>query len=307
MSWGFEEGKVYNRRADIHAKFGGQQQGGIITPSQHPLVIIVTGEEGLEHGYADRTRDDGVFEYFGEGQVGDMVMQRGNLAVASHAADGKSLLLLRKTTDGLRFLGASGISINAAVTSETGASVGFHFNSARKETRLLDGCPISCIIEAELYEISYCWGAGAVNDAFVLYGEVDFDNRFLKNACGIGKKVYLTDFAHSIFFIMLFLRTNFARKISYRVRCGFVGTPRRPEPFPVQVRRDGRNVVVAFSWQKLASAVRGLASGSLPVGHRVNNRSLTRRRLSSNLLGLIPACLRNSTNGVCLARGRASW
>src|ERR1700754_1786479 len=81
MSWGFEEGKVYNRRADIHARFGGQQQGGIITPSQHPLVIIITGEEGLEHGYADRTRDDGVFEYFGEGQVGDMMLQRGNLAI----------------------------------------------------------------------------------------------------------------------------------------------------------------------------------------------------------------------------------
>ena len=105
MSWGFEEGKVYNRRADVHAKYGGQQQGGIITPSQHPLVIIVTGEEGLEHGYADRTRDDGVFEYFGEGQVGGMVMQRGNLAIASHATEGKSPLLFRKTTDGLRFLG----------------------------------------------------------------------------------------------------------------------------------------------------------------------------------------------------------
>jgi 5-methylcytosine-specific restriction protein A len=87
MSWGFEEGKVYNRRADIHVKFGGQQQGGIITPSQHSLVIIITGEEGLVHGYDDRTRDDGVFEYFGEGQVGDMVLQRGNLAIASHAAD----------------------------------------------------------------------------------------------------------------------------------------------------------------------------------------------------------------------------
>jgi 5-methylcytosine-specific restriction enzyme A len=105
MSWGFEEGKVYNRRADIHAKFGGQQQGGIITPSQHPLVIIITGEEGIAHGYDDRTRDDGVFEYFGEGQVGDMVLQRGNLAIASHAADGKSLLLFRKTKEGLRFVG----------------------------------------------------------------------------------------------------------------------------------------------------------------------------------------------------------
>jgi 5-methylcytosine-specific restriction protein A len=104
MSLGFEEGKVYNRRADIHAKYGGQQQGEIITPSQHPLVIIITGEESLAHGYADRTRDDGVFEYFGEGQVGDMVMQRGNLAIASHAQDGKSLLLFRKTAEGLRFL-----------------------------------------------------------------------------------------------------------------------------------------------------------------------------------------------------------
>jgi hypothetical protein len=47
MSWGFEEGRVYNRRADIHAKFGGQQQGGIITHAQHPLVIIITGEAWL--------------------------------------------------------------------------------------------------------------------------------------------------------------------------------------------------------------------------------------------------------------------
>lgn len=105
MSWGFEEGRVYNRRADIHVKFGGQQQGGIITPSQHHLVIIITGEEGLTHGYADRTRPDGVFEYFGEGQVGDMQLQRGNLAIANHSADGKSLLLFRNTGSGLRFAG----------------------------------------------------------------------------------------------------------------------------------------------------------------------------------------------------------
>ena len=104
VSWGLEEGKVYNRRADIHARFGGQQQGGIITPAQHALVIIITGEEGLAHGYADRTRNDGVFEYFGEGQVGDMAVQRGNLAIASHSAEGKSLLLFRKMNEGLRFV-----------------------------------------------------------------------------------------------------------------------------------------------------------------------------------------------------------
>ncbi len=105
MSWGFEMGRVYNRRSDIHARFGGQQQGGIITPADHPVVIIITGEEGLQHGYADRYRPDGVFEYFGEGQVGDMQLQRGNRAIAEHSILGKSLLLFRNTLTGLRFEG----------------------------------------------------------------------------------------------------------------------------------------------------------------------------------------------------------
>ena len=105
MTWGFEVGRTYNRRADIHSKFGGQQQGGIITPASHALVLIITGEGGLEHGYADRYRADGVFEYFGEGQVGDMELQRGNAAIARHSEAGKSLLLFRKTNTGLRFEG----------------------------------------------------------------------------------------------------------------------------------------------------------------------------------------------------------
>jgi 5-methylcytosine-specific restriction enzyme A len=36
----------------------------------HALIIIITGEEGLEHGYNDRLRSDGIFEYFWEGQIG---------------------------------------------------------------------------------------------------------------------------------------------------------------------------------------------------------------------------------------------
>ncbi len=103
MSWGFEKGCLYNRRQDIHARFGGQQQGGIITPSQHSVVIIITGDEGLAHGYADRKRPDEVFEYFGEGQSGDMALQRGNRAIANHSAEGCSLLLFRKSRDGLIF------------------------------------------------------------------------------------------------------------------------------------------------------------------------------------------------------------
>ncbi len=104
MPWGFDRGRVYNRRQDIHARFQGQQQGGIITPRNHAVVIVITGEEGLQHGYGDRLRDDGAFEYFGEGQVGDMQMLRGNASVANHSVHGKSLLLFRKSQAGLQFL-----------------------------------------------------------------------------------------------------------------------------------------------------------------------------------------------------------
>jgi 5-methylcytosine-specific restriction protein A len=96
MAWGFERGRAYNRRSDIHARFRGQQQGGIITPADHGLIIIMTGEAGISHGYADTWRPDGVFEYFGEGQIGDMPMVRGNRAIAEHAKDGKDLLLFEK-------------------------------------------------------------------------------------------------------------------------------------------------------------------------------------------------------------------
>lgn len=105
MSWGYEVDRTYNRRADIHSRFGGQQQGGVITPAEHAVVIIITGEEGIEHGYDDRTRADGVFEYFGEGQAGNMQLNRGNAAIARHSETGKSLLLFQKTNAGLRFKG----------------------------------------------------------------------------------------------------------------------------------------------------------------------------------------------------------
>jgi len=90
MSWAFEIGRTYNRRADIHARYGGQQQR-IITPAQCPVVVIITGEEGLGHGYVDRYRADGVIEYFGQGQVGDMKLRAGNRAIAERSAQGKGL------------------------------------------------------------------------------------------------------------------------------------------------------------------------------------------------------------------------
>lgn len=103
----FEIGRIYNRRADLHAKFGGQMQGGISTPAAHPLIFAFTGATGLRHGYADEWAENGTLQYFGEGQEGDMTLTAGNKAIANHGADGKELLLFEAIGAGrARFRGA---------------------------------------------------------------------------------------------------------------------------------------------------------------------------------------------------------
>jgi 5-methylcytosine-specific restriction protein A len=88
----FIAGERYRRR-DLHEKYGGEQQGGISTPSRAPLIMLITGEAGEQHGYVDGPQPDGAFWYTGEGQVGDMAMVRGNRAVAEHRQLGKALHL----------------------------------------------------------------------------------------------------------------------------------------------------------------------------------------------------------------------
>lgn len=106
MGWGFEPGRIYNRVRDIHGRFdgGGGRQSGIITFAKHELVIIVSGDTGEVHGYYDHWRDDGAFEYYGQGQIDDMQMIRGNAAILQHSAAGKSLLLFEAAVGGLRFI-----------------------------------------------------------------------------------------------------------------------------------------------------------------------------------------------------------
>lgn len=85
----FEIGKEYKRKEDIHGVYGGQRQGGISTPKCHPAIFIFTSEAGEQHGYKDEYRDDGVFWYTGEGQLGDMKMIAGNKAILDHAHNHK--------------------------------------------------------------------------------------------------------------------------------------------------------------------------------------------------------------------------
>jgi len=104
----FEPGRVY-RRDELHHEWGGttqlQQQGGILTPREVPLIVVVTGEEGQPFGYDDYWADDGVFHYFGAGQVGDMEFVRGNLALRDHADAGEDLHLFEQVAGGLRYVG----------------------------------------------------------------------------------------------------------------------------------------------------------------------------------------------------------
>ncbi len=107
MTFGhFEIGQLYNRRRDIHENFGGQQQGGISTPSRHPVIFAFTGDSGAHHGYADGWVSD-VYRYFGEGQEGPMRWKGGNTSIRDHSARGKDLLLFQTTSKKgfARFLG----------------------------------------------------------------------------------------------------------------------------------------------------------------------------------------------------------
>ena len=81
----------------LHERFGGQERGGMSTPSEHPIVLLFTGDNGDQYGYEDRFRADGIFLYTGEGQVGDMQFVRANRALRDHEAEGRRVFLFEQT------------------------------------------------------------------------------------------------------------------------------------------------------------------------------------------------------------------
>ena len=90
--------RVY-ARASIHARWKGQEQGGISTPVGIRVVFAFSGPSGARFGYDkdEGWRDDGTFEFTGEGQRGPMRMARGNRAVLEHAERGRDLHLFIET------------------------------------------------------------------------------------------------------------------------------------------------------------------------------------------------------------------
>jgi 5-methylcytosine-specific restriction enzyme A len=101
----FEVGKSYVRR-QLHDKYGGQRQGGISTPANHPFILLFTGSGGKKWGYGDYWDADGTFRFFGEGQGGNMEFRAGNKAIRDHGSNDKQLYLFEADGYGrARYLG----------------------------------------------------------------------------------------------------------------------------------------------------------------------------------------------------------
>jgi hypothetical protein len=79
-------------RREVHARFGGRQQGGIGPSSKTPVVLFFTDPAtGQRHGYYDGWDKDGYLNYVGEGQTGDQRLVQGNKSILNHIADGRTL------------------------------------------------------------------------------------------------------------------------------------------------------------------------------------------------------------------------
>ena len=92
--------QLYNRRGDIHSKYGGNWQSGICPSANYPYIFIFSGKSGKQHGYKDGWDNPNVFTYTGEGQLGDMQFTRGNLALRDHILNGKRVFLFESDSRG---------------------------------------------------------------------------------------------------------------------------------------------------------------------------------------------------------------
>ena len=78
-----------------------------------------------------------------------------------------------------------------AENKQDGMSIGFNYHEAKKQTRTINGVDVVCIIEADLYEISFLYGEGlgAVQDAYATLKDTDF-SKSLREECTGGQYLY---------------------------------------------------------------------------------------------------------------------
>lgn len=97
-AWDIEIGDITTRRA-VMERYGGSRFGGIQPSRQSPNVLIYSDPtQGELHGYNfdgwDPDPESPVYQYTGEGQVGDQDPEaKGNGAILRHLDDGRRLRL----------------------------------------------------------------------------------------------------------------------------------------------------------------------------------------------------------------------
>lgn len=94
MDFEFQIGQEF-KRSLLHDRYGGSRQHGISPSASYPFIFIFSGSTGHKYGYTDRWDNEDVFEYTGEGQIGDMEFIRGNLALRDHISSGKRVFLFK--------------------------------------------------------------------------------------------------------------------------------------------------------------------------------------------------------------------
>lgn len=87
----FVLGKTYIRKEEITGCYGGNGQSGIAQSRTSPVIFVFTAESGEHYGYSDSFDDRGWLTYTGAGRRGDMKLTGSNLAIATHAEDGRAL------------------------------------------------------------------------------------------------------------------------------------------------------------------------------------------------------------------------
>ena len=91
------------RRAQLHNRFGGNRNSGIVPSKREPVVLLFHTEEPTQQFYRDAFDEDGVYWYSGEGTSGDMSWTPANRAIRDHAELGLDLLFFERAQrkDGL--------------------------------------------------------------------------------------------------------------------------------------------------------------------------------------------------------------
>jgi len=92
--------KRFYQRKEIHDLYGGNRQSGISPSAKYPYIFIFSGKSGENYGYKDGWDNPNIFSYTGEGQIGDMQFNKGNLALKEHINNEKRVFLFESAKTG---------------------------------------------------------------------------------------------------------------------------------------------------------------------------------------------------------------